>query len=350
MFLMESYMETADFGYDSHLYEQSKKENTILTEKTTNFLEESIIGQIVKFIFGLINTSLNTAKNMKNTVQKNLAKISSSKLNSSTSDDDNVNGNENELMSHKYHEGLKFLLKHSAHIEIVRNDKVEKLHFLKLPFCACLTNNEKGKFNEEVDRSSTNSKISSLLSAAYDIIEKIKYEEKLQIYFNKNLFLALFANYVKLWKDIAFILSVLINIFIICSYSSENIDPNITDPFTLRMYVPKLFLNQNATNTSQSFQLMGIAMTACSSFVVSFYLCKRAPLIIKNSWQSLSYLKPKKILAKFFYFIIKCLYVLLQVLKNFDIVYYLAYGAFSILGVVVHPFFFAFHLSEILFR
>ncbi len=30
--------------------------------------------------------------------------------------------------------------------------------------------------------------------------------------------------------------------------------------------------------------------------------------------------------------------------------YYIAYGAFAILGTIIHPFFFIFHLSEILFR
>lgn len=33
-----------------------------------------------------------------------------------------------------------------------------------------------------------------------------------------------------------------------------------------------------------------------------------------------------------------------------EVLYYIAFGTFAILGVVIHPFFFTFHLTEILIR
>jgi hypothetical protein len=48
--------------------------------------------------------------------------------------------------------------------------------------------------------------------------------------------------------------------------------------------------------------------------------------------------------------IVKLLTVLVFILKEIEVVYYLAYGALAIIGTVVHPFFFAFHLTEILIR
>lgn len=37
-------------------------------------------------------------------------------------------------------------------------------------------------------------------------------------------------------------------------------------------------------------------------------------------------------------------------MQNIDVIYYLAYGSLAFLGVMIHPFFFAFHLTEILIR
>lgn len=41
---------------------------------------------------------------------------------------------------------------------------------------------------------------------------------------------------------------------------------------------------------------------------------------------------------------------IMRVLINPEIIYYLAYGALAILATVIHPFFFAFHLTEVLLR
>ena len=47
---------------------------------------------------------------------------------------------------------------------------------------------------------------------------------------------------------------------------------------------------------------------------------------------------------------VKLLTVILFILKEIEVVYYLAYGALAVFGTIIHPFFFAFHLTEILIR
>lgn len=42
--------------------------------------------------------------------------------------------------------------------------------------------------------------------------------------------------------------------------------------------------------------------------------------------------------------------VILNVLKELEIVYYIAYGVLAIFGVAIHPLFFTFHLTEIFIR
>lgn len=46
----------------------------------------------------------------------------------------------------------------------------------------------------------------------------------------------------------------------------------------------------------------------------------------------------------------KILITFLLLIKNIDVIYYLAYGSLAFLGVMIHPFFYSFHLTEIMIR
>jgi len=51
-----------------------------------------------------------------------------------------------------------------------------------------------------------------------ELIQECRHEFKLKCFFANNKVLALFVDYVQLWKDLAFYLTLLINIFIFFSY------------------------------------------------------------------------------------------------------------------------------------
>lgn len=93
-------------------------------------------------------------------------------------------------------------------------------------------------------------------------------------------------------------------------------------------------------------------MACCSIFVVSFFLFKNAPLIIKKAWKTKLPFEDKFTYwpIQLIYKIFKLLAVLFYILKEIEVVYYLAYGALAVIGTVLHPFFFSFHLTEILIR
>lgn len=93
-----------------------------------------------------------------------------------------------------------------------------------------------------------------------------------------NKYLSMFANYVKLWKDLAFIFSLIINLFIFLSFS---------DKFGDRMSDIRLFENGNYTKkeTENIFDIMGIIMATCSILVLIFFLLKNVPLLFKSSWK-----------------------------------------------------------------
>lgn len=120
-----------------------------------------------------------------------------------------------------------------------------------------LPKESKIEFHESVDRDSVNSKISGLIEKADDIIDICKHEENLAIFFSHNKFLAIFANYVMLWKDLAFLLTLGINILIILSFYEGDegdedvisnkfiiISKNIMIEFTIRDFLKQFYLQK----------------------------------------------------------------------------------------------------------
>lgn len=94
----------------------------------------------------------------------------------------------------------------------------------------------------------------------------------------KNKFLSLFANYVELWKDIAFILTILLNLFNLFTFTSK---------FGDRFYDQHFLLDQESYTVQQTnsiVSIMGLIMTCCSMFVVAFFLAKNLPILIKRIW------------------------------------------------------------------
>jgi len=91
-----------------------------------------------------------------------------------------------------------------------------------------------------------------------------------------------------------------------------------------------------------------------SNFVLSFFLLKNVPLIIKNAWQDSDSANKKPVkkscIEKTFTVFIKLIKVFIAILKSWEVMYYIAYGTLAILGVIIHPFFFTFHLTEIMLR
>lgn len=185
-------------------------------------------------------------------------------------------------------QAFEFFFTHTAHIDVVRNNKLELVYFILLPYSKALPKDKKTAFHEVVDRSNVKSKVSDLVGKIFfflnfnkkkaisgHYIEVCKHEERLDIFFSKNKMLSLFAKYDKLWKDLAFIFTIMLNFFILLSYSTV---------FGDRMEEPRLFMMDGITKeeTMNIIFYFGIIMTICSLFVVSFFVMKNLPLIIKR--------------------------------------------------------------------
>jgi len=82
-----------------------------------------------------------------------------------------------------------------------------------------------------------------------------------------------------------------------------------------------------------------------SFIIVAYFLMKTAPLLIKKAWVGVS--KDK---LNIFSYVIRLIKTLFYLLSDMYVLYYFIYGFTAFIGVLVSPFFFAFHLFEVTIR
>lgn len=133
-------------------------------------LKDNIFGQIIEFVQSILGSLYHYAE---------WVRIKLKKLNwvPSSKDEKSKEKAKKEI----YKEALRFFDKNSAHIEVVRNDDLEVVHFIILPFCHYLPKETKIDFHENVNRTSSKSKVSDLNDAAKKLIEIAKHEQKFNL-------------------------------------------------------------------------------------------------------------------------------------------------------------------------
>ena len=114
------------------------------------------------------------------------------------------------------------------------------------------------------------------------------------------------------------------------------------------------------TETREIMSDCGIVMIVCACFVVLFFLCKKAPLYIQQSWgddqkadseeEDDPTKKKMPFSIRLFIFLRRVTTCTVKFFLNVDVIYYVSYASLAILGVTVHEFFFVFHLTELFLR
>jgi hypothetical protein len=251
-----------------------------------------------------------------------------------------------------FKEACQFFQSHTGNIEVIFTDNViSKVYFPLPPEASAITPDIKEQFEDEVDRSSYKNKLQSLINSAPNVIEKIQHENNLNKFFNRYKYLRFIAVHHKLLKDLAFANCLVINFLILASYSGYK---------TNRLHEPSLFYHEsnedsgglNVYNTSLLISVLGAMECIFAILIVSVYLIKAAPVEGKRGWNKVpiyhGHAKQPRI-ARIIQQSIRALYAIGYVL-NVNVIFYIAYLYFALCGVFIHPFFFAFHLFEILYR
>jgi inositol 1,4,5-triphosphate receptor type 1/inositol 1,4,5-triphosphate receptor type 3 len=173
-------------------------------------------------------------------------------------------------------------------------------------------------------------------------------------FYKKYPIIGFFANYIQLWKDISYYLTLVLNIFIIGSFAVFNADGTTTATVYQRLHEYNFFrkIDWTQQETERLFLGLGITMTICSLFVVIFFLAKIAPLIIKRAWAQPALIERPKpgYTIRLINLLFKLFFILFSCLADFEVLYYLGYGVMAVVGTLIHPFFYSFHLSVILIR
>lgn len=127
-----------------------------------------------------------------------------------------------------FKDSMKFFTKNSAHIEVLRDDKMlEKVYFYLLPFCSGLDKGTKTEFNKAAKRISVKAKVTSLLTDSKELIKKMKLNYQINLYLNKIKVLALIVSKINLYRDITFLLALTINVMILFVFHK---DPKQCEP------------------------------------------------------------------------------------------------------------------------
>lgn len=194
-------------------------EDQVKGDSKDNLLKGSIIGQLGSLGLSLVNAGIDTVSVVGKAVNKNIIRQFLSDEQGDDSEEKEKLRNEMRTLELKaiIPEALKFFNLNSGHIEVLRNKNLEKVYYMLPTYCHYLPEETKEEFSEKVDRSSLESKLEEFVKESQEFIRIAKHEEKywfslfllrnsyrLAFFFNQNKFLAIFANYVSLWKEMAF--------------------------------------------------------------------------------------------------------------------------------------------------
>jgi hypothetical protein len=231
-----------------------------------------------------------------------------------------------------FEEAINFFFFYSSKIEIFRDEKIQEIYFIKLPYSEYLDDADKDKFNHEVDRSTTLNKVKGLIEEVdyFTVIMKFAYYLK-----TINFIVRILFNYQGFYTALSFFTAVSINILIMASYStSDQLD------FDSNLYDASLGNTLDNDTTMIVIRAVGYFQLFIGVRFLIFYIMKK----IFMSLNSTEYKDMYYELDGFKLFKFRFSYFVLD--KN--IIYYAVYTTMAMLGIFVHSFFFAFHLYEVM--
>lgn len=285
------------------------------------FLQNSILGKIMSLFLNLLKGVTDKMLEMKNQAQQILMGKKHGAKNYEL-----IKAQLNDRRARLFKKSMKFFSTHSVHIEVLREDKmIEKTYFYLPPFCFSLDKEAKTKFNQGASRISVKAKVTSLLLESDDLIKSMKLNYQLNLWLQNFKLLAVLVANIDLLRDIAFLLALAINLMVLLSFKRVNDDASL--------------------KIIDVIITLGTIVIVFSMLIVVYFLAKTAPLIIKKAWVGAK--KDQLNIVKILLRILKTIYCLVS---DFYILYYLIYGITAIIGTILNPFFFAFHLFDVLVR
>lgn len=245
-------------------------------------------------------------------------------------------------------EAYKFFHKHTGNIEVVFAGKIFRIYFYYPPEYKGLTKSIKEAFHQKAVRESDQTKLKYMLDSATDISSLIENEFYMLNIMKKSKTIELVASNMEVLRKAAFILTLVLNVLILISYDHGRQYPSINtlDPGDSGI---------GEEQTKAVLSILGIVQLILCLIIVAFFLLKVGPHLARKGWEqrnthlfNLDY--RTNLLAKGIIKLIQIARTAFYVLSDFDVIYYLLYTTFSILGTTVHPFYFSLLLLDVVYR
>lgn len=91
-------------------------------------------------------------------------------------------------------DSISFFMNNTVSIEFIRDEKIYRVYFPKLPCCHLLPKELKNDFHDDVNRSTPKSKITDLMNMTEYIVNTMRHEEMLKEFFKFNPLLGILVN------------------------------------------------------------------------------------------------------------------------------------------------------------
>jgi inositol 1,4,5-triphosphate receptor type 3 len=229
----------------------------------------------------------------------------------------------------RFLEVMRFYESNSASIEIDVKGRVHFIPFIYIPYFRFLPKDLKTEFNDTVDRSSRDLKVRGLIFKHKKIINSSRNTYNVDRLVKNIEIIKVFYKYLETLKLITFLLGIALNIIILVAYSTVDNPTEEDDLQTVK------FKDENTERLRAPYFLIskqvGFAMAAFNIIVIMVLHIRHLPqikeyLVSEEGWKLFQ-----------FYF-------------SSGVFYYLLYLACTFLGMFIHPFFFAFALTDCINR
>lgn len=258
--------------------------------------------------------------------------------------------------------GYDTFVRGTGRIEIVRNNRLERVFFKVPSVCRKLPPESKKNLLWDIKRDNQQDKIEDFFNRSDFLMQEMEHGDRLM----QGQTFKVVKQYEAKIKDLSFFLAILINFLIICWYAAPT-DPDELDDIIQLPDVPALIHTVIA--------MLGLVHIVCSVLTLYIFLRFNGELILRRKWcksssmSNHSSLKPvlarqadsrgkreesvtpyEEIPRDRRFYVMSTFYLLTDV----KLVFYILYLAFSVLGValstVTGPFFFSFHLLDVIPR
>ena len=251
---------------------------------------------------------------------------------------------------------IEFFKKNSLSIEILKDDEVFKVYCPKLQFFNAFDEKMKKKFDEKADRTSIQTKLTSIINEKeqiYITLKQIDYLEQQYKKLGPLKYLLIYPDYVQLG---GLILIVIMNILIFLGYNAEKDEDQ-------RNVVQNIVLfGLSGRSSTAILHILGIIILIFNIIIFIEFVAKDAVIIYKNLYGNflkssyeykIGYVNDFEIhrvynflKASGYSLFFNKLFIYIKLIFNLRVLYRFCYIVFAILGLFVHHFFFAFHLIE----